>query len=59
MGGRRIIPMYSHYFASIYHGSCEFWLTVMNYLEEHYDLEITERILISGEGTSLEKGLEK
>ena len=42
-----------------YPDSEDLWFEVLDYLDEHYDLEATEKIFISGDGASwIKKGLE-
>ena len=48
-----------HYFAGLYPDSAELWLEVLDYLDEYYELEATERIFILGDGASwIKQGLE-
>ena len=56
--GRRKLK-HPHYFAGLYPDSEDLWFEVLDYLDEHYDLEATEKIFISGDGASwIKKGLE-
>lgn len=47
-----------HYFSGLYKDNEELWLWVLNYIEEHYDMNFLERIFVCGDGASwIKKGL--
>jgi len=59
VGKERRKLKHPHYFAGLYPDSEDLWFEVLDYLDEHYDLEATEKIFISGDGASwIKKGLE-
>lgn len=59
VGKGRMKLKHPHYFAGLYPDSEDLWFEVLDYLDEHYDLEATEKIFISGDGASwIKKGLE-
>lgn len=57
-GGRDRL-CHPHYFAGLYENTESLWYEVLEYLEEHYDLDRLECIFLCGDGASwIQKGLE-
>lgn len=48
-----------YYFSGLYPDTQEIWLTILDYLEEHYDISTIKRIYLCGDGDPwIKKGLE-
>ncbi|MBE3581739.1 MAG: UPF0236 family protein [Thermoanaerobacteraceae bacterium] len=59
MGRDRVRLKNAYYFSGLYPDPEEIWLTVLDYLEEHYDISAIKRIYLCGDGDPwIKKGLE-
>lgn len=59
VGKNRLRLQRPHYLAGLYPDTDELWLTVLSYIEEHYDVSALERIYLCGDGDRwIKKGLE-
>lgn len=48
-----------HYFGGVYANSEDLWGEVVNYIEDHYDSDVLEKVYISGDGASwIKTGIE-
>jgi len=59
VGEKRFRLKRPYYLAGLYTDVDELWLTVLSYVEEHYDLSVLEQIYLCGDGDRwIKKGLE-